>query len=217
MLSNNKRSSMILYASPIDPHAHRVRIVLAEKGVLYDRIDIFDTNNLPEELVALNPYGVLPTFMDRELVVYGSEIIMEYLDERFPHPPLMPVYPIARARSRLMMTRINEDLYSRMNTILHYEQSGKGDEKALHKAVKDLQDGLLSMLPAFQELPYFMSEEYSLVDCCLAPLLWRSYALGVRFTPEAKPLLQYAQRLFAREAFQSSLTDQEKVLGEMSL
>jgi RNA polymerase-associated protein len=204
----NKRSIMTLYAGTNDPYSHRARIVLAEKGVIYDLIEV-DPSNKPQELLEVNPYGSVPTLLDRDLVLYNSEIIMEYLDERFPHPPLMPVYPVARARSRLMIYRINKDWYEVMNTILTASRS------PAEKARKELKDSILGVAPLFHEMPYFLSEEFSLVDCCLAPLLWRLKSMGIELPKEAKAIEVYAKRLFERETFRASLTETERAMGAL--
>ena len=173
-VATNKRSIMTLFSDTIDIYSHQVRIVLAEKGVTVD-INYVDPTNLPEEMLELNPYGTLPTLVDRDLNLYKSHIIMEYLDERFPHPPLMPVYPVARGNSRLMMHRIEQDWYSVAAQIFR----GEGDTEAVRN---NLRETLLSLAPIFAETPYFMSEEFSLVDCYLAPLLWRLPALNITLT-----------------------------------
>lgn len=199
----NKRSIMTLFSDTIDIYSHQVRIVLAEKGVGVE-ISYTDPNNLPDDLLELNPYGTVPTLVDRELVLYKSHIIMEYLDERFPHPPLMPVYPVSRGQSRLMMHRIEQDWYSLATNILN----GVGDIEAQRH---DLRQALLSLAPLFAETPYFMSEEFSLVDCYLAPLLWRLPALGIELRGTgSKEVLSYMSRIFERNSFIASLTDQER-------
>ena len=203
----NKRSIMTLYSGSNDPFSHRVRIVLAEKGVTFDLVEI-DPNKQQELLAEINPYGTVPTLVDRDLVLYQSEIIMEYLDERFPHPPLMPVYPVARARSRLMLYRVNRDWYALMEKYIN--QTGNLDEIR-----KNLQESIVSVAPLFKEMPYFLSEEFSLVDCAIAPLMWRLGSMGIKLPPEAKPIEQYAQRLFERESFQVSLTNAERALREL--
>lgn len=204
----NKRSTMTLYADPHDLSSHRVRIVLAEKGVAVDIIDV-DTQNLPEDFKKINPYQTLPTLIDRDLALYEASIIVEYLDERFPHPPLLPVYPVARAKNRLMMYRIETDWYSLVRQI---EQ---GDEAAAKSARKALQDSLLGVLPIFSATPYFLSEEFSLVDCGMAPLLWRLSKLGITLPPQAKAIKQYAERLFERSSFKSSLTQVEREFDDI--
>lgn len=207
-LAINKRSIMTLYSSGRDPYSHRVRIVLAEKGVTFDVIDIDTSPKAQEGLIELNPYGTPPALIDRDLILYNSEIIMEYLDERFPHPPLMPVYPVAKARSRLMIYRINKDWYSLMNTILN-DISPAADKDAARKKLKD---SISSVTPVLSEMPYFMSEEFSLVDCCIAPLLWRLPILEIELSEKCKPILDYAERVFKLESFQASLTDAEMMM-----
>lgn len=207
-VSANKRSIMTLYSGAIDAYSHRVRIVLAEKNVTYDIVDVDNTSKAIEELATYNPYGSIPTLVDRDLVLYKSEIIMEYLDERFPHPPLMPVYPVAKGRSRLMIHRVNQDWYSLMDTILNPNET----TKVIDQARKSLSDSLTSVIPVFAEMPFFLSEEFSLVDCCIAPLLWRLPRLGVVLPTQAQPVLDYAERVFQRESFQASLTDAERMM-----
>lgn len=198
----NKRSVMTLFSGANDMFSHQVRIVLAEKGVSVDICQV-DPANLPDELDELNPYNSVPTLVDRELALYTSRIIMEYLDERFPHPPLMPVYPVARGNSRLMMHRIELDWYSLADKIM----AGTDAEAARN----ELRDNLLAIAPIFGEMPYFMSEEFGLVDCYMAPLLWRLPSLGIDLTGRgAKELKAYMVRLFERESFQASLTEAER-------
>ncbi|OOF06934.1 stringent starvation protein SspA [Salinivibrio sp. MA607] len=200
----NKRSVMTLFSDASDLYSHQVRIVLAEKGVSVE-IELVDTNNLPEDLVDLNPYNSVPTLIDRELALYNADIIMEYLDERFPHPPLMPVYPVARAQSRLMMYRIKRNWYTLVDQIMQ----GSADEA--DKARKQLREELLALAPVFAEDPYFLSEEFSLVDCYLAPLLWRLPALGIELTGQgSKQVKDYMTRLFERDSFLASLTEAER-------
>jgi RNA polymerase-associated protein len=201
-----KRSSMIFYSDNSSHYSHRVRIVLAEKGVTVEVIDA-DANNKPAELADLNPYNSLPTLVDRDLVLYESKVMMEYLDERFPHPPLLPVYPVARGNSRQLIYRIERDWCSLVDSILT-----SGSERVIDKARKELREGLLAIAPIFAEKPFFMSDEFTLVDCCLAPILWRLPVLGVELpnSKQAKPLLAYMDSLFERESFQESLTETER-------
>jgi RNA polymerase-associated protein len=191
---------MTLFSGANDMYSHQVRIVLAEKGVnVY--IHYVTTDNMTEDLYEVNPYGNVPTLIDRELGLYRANIINEYLDERFPHPPLMPVYPVARGRCRLMMDRIENDWYSLARKI------EAGDDSA----AQELREGILSIAPVFAEQPYFMSDEFSLVDCYLAPLLWRLPAWGIELDgAAAKEIKTYMLRVFERESFQASLTDVEK-------
>lgn len=199
----NKRSIMTLFSDTIDIYSHQARIVLAEKGVGVE-VSFIDPLELPEDLLELNPYGTVPTLVDRELVLYNSHIIMEYLDERFPHPPLMPVYPVSRGQSRLTMHRIQNDWYVLAEKIM----AKKGDLEATRN---ELREAFLSLAPLFAETPYFMSEEFSLVDCYLAPLLWRLPALGIELTGTgSKDVKAYMKRIFERPSFIASLTDQER-------
>ncbi len=201
----NRRSVMALFSGDLDPYSHRVRIVLAEKGINVDIISV-ELDKKPEDLIDLNPYGSVPTLVDRDLVLYNSHVIMEYLDERFPHPPLMPVDPVSRARNRLMFYRIERDLYANVDYIMH------GTEKQGAKARKELRDSLLSISPIFAQKPFFLSDEFSLVDCAMAPLLWRLPIFGIDLPKQAAPLIDYADRLFRREYFRASLTESERDL-----
>ncbi|MDH4573577.1 MULTISPECIES: glutathione S-transferase N-terminal domain-containing protein [Salinicola] len=199
-----KRSSMIFYSGSDDHFSHRVRIVLAEKGVAVDILDVSaDEHNA--ELADLNPYNSVPTLLDRDLVLYESKVMMEYLDERFPHPPLLPVYPVARAQSRLWMHRIEREWCPLV------EQIQQGPKKDADKARKELRESLTGISPIFEDMPYFMSEEFTLVDCCIAPILWRLPALGVEL-PEKQiaPLISYMERVFARDAFKVALSETER-------
>jgi RNA polymerase-associated protein len=200
----NKRSVMTLFSDPTDIFSHQVRIVLAEKGVSVE-IEQVDPDNLPQDLIDLNPYQTVPTLVDRELTLYESRIIMEYLDERFPHPPLMPVYPVARGESRLMMLRIERNWYS----LMHKIERSSGQEA--ESARRQLREELLAIAPLFGQTPYFMNEEFSLVDCYLAPLLWRLPQLGIELNGTgSKELKGYMTRVFEREAFLASLTETER-------
>lgn len=202
-ISANRRAVMTLFSTANDMYCHQVRMVLAEKGVTVDIVQV-STDSLPEDVYEVNPYGSLPTLMDRDLALFKADIINEYLDERFPHPPLMPVYPVARANARLMMHRIEKDWYGLAEKILQ-----DGPDAVI--ARRDLREGLLAMAPLFQEHPYFMSEEYSLIDCYLAALLWRLPIFGIELTGTGSKLLQsYMTRIFERDAFQQSLTEAER-------
>lgn len=201
-----KRSSMVFFSDPSSHYSHRVRIVLAEKGVTVDLVEA-DSAHPPAELADINPYNSLPTLVDRELVLYDSHVMMEYLDERFPHPPLLPVYPVARAESRLFMRRIERDWCTLMESI----QNSRSDN-VVKKATKELRESILGIAPIFAEKPFFMNDEFTLVDCCIAPILWRLPSLGVDIRPskQSKPLLAYMDSLFGRESFQQSLSEQER-------
>ncbi len=201
-----KRSSMIFFSDPTSHYSHRVRIVLAEKGVTVDLVEA-DSAHPPAELSELNPYNSLPTLVDRDLVLYESKVMMEYLDERFPHPPLLPVYPVARAESRLLIHRIEKDWCALVDSILTTRS-----DNVIKKASKELKESITAIAPIFDEKPFFMSEEFTLVDCCIAPILWRLPSLGIdiRSSKQTKPLLAYMDSLFARESFQESLSEQER-------
>jgi len=201
-----RRSSMTLFSDSSSQYSHRVRIVLAEKGVTVDIEDI-DANNVTQEILEANPYGTLPTLVDRDLALYESKVVMEYLDERFPHPPLLPVYPVARAQSRLWIHRVERDWCNLVDTII---ANPEASESAA--ARKEFQESLVSISDIFTEMPFFMSEEFTLVDCCLAPMLWRLPQLGIEIpnNRQTKPLLAYINRLFDRPSFQESLTDLER-------
>ena len=201
-----RRSSMTLFSDPTCQYSHRVRIVLAEKGVTVDIEDI-ESNGITEEILEANPYGTLPTLVDRDLALYESKVVMEYLDERFPHPPLLPVYPVARAQSRLWIYRIERDWCTLIDTII-----ASPDTKKAEAARKGFRESLITIASIFTEMPYFMSEEFTLVDCCLAPMLWRLPQLDIKLpnNRQVKPLLEYMDRLFERPAFQESLTDLER-------
>ncbi len=203
-----KRSIMTLYSGPLDINSHQVRIVLAEKGVTVDVLSV-DDNHPSEDLAELNPYNSLPTLVDRELVLYNSRVIMEYLDERFPHPPLLPVYPVARAKCRLMMYRIECDWYKLLPIIEH------GTDAEADRAREDLKNGLITLIPIFASNPYFLSEDFTLVDCVIAPLLWRLPQLGVELPKNVKAIYKYQERVFERESFQASLTESERELREI--
>ena len=204
-----KRSSMAFFSDPSSHYSHRVRIVLAEKGVAVEIKDI-DPDNMPEELREINPYQSLPTLIDRELVLYEPNVMMEYLDERFPHPPLLPVYPVARAESRLYMHRIQRDWCELVDTIVAAKT-----KEGVNRARKELKESLLSTAPIFAEKPYFMSEEFTLVDCCVAPILWRLNNLGIELPEkQSKHLLKYMDLVFERESFQVSLSEVEREMRD---
>ncbi len=197
----NKKSVMTLFSGGSSIYSHRTRMVLAEKGISVDVIEV-GADGKPEDLLELNPYGSVPTLVDRDLVLYDSQVIMEYLDERFPHPPLMPVDPVSRARTRLMLYRINKDIYSLVDRI----DSGEG----VDQAKKELAENLVAISPVFDQKPFFMSDEFSLMDCALAPVLWRLKVYGVELPDQAKAVSKYAKRVFDRAAFRESLTNAER-------
>ncbi|KIH81864.1 glutathione S-transferase N-terminal domain-containing protein [Pseudomonas batumici] len=193
------------YSDPADHYSHRVRIVLAEKGVSAEIISV-EAGRQPSKLIEVNPYGSLPTLVDRDLALWESTVVMEYLDERYPHPPLLPVYPVARANSRLLIHRIQRDWCALVDVIL----DPRSKEPARVQARKELRESLTGASPLFADKPFFLSAEQSLVDCCLLPILWRLPILGIELPRPAKPLLDYMERQFAREAFQASLSAVER-------
>jgi RNA polymerase-associated protein len=201
-MAANRRPVMTLFSDPACPYCHRVRIVLAEKGIGVDIVDV-DARHLPDEVMDFNPYGTVPTLVDRDLRLYESRIIMEYLDERFPHPPLLPVDPVARANARLFMYRVERDWFGLMDRIVN------GDQAQADQARQGLRDSLIATAPVFGAKRFFMSDELSLVDCCIAPLLWRLPVLGIELPPHVKELHDYTKRIFKWPAFKASLTEAE--------
>ena len=199
----NRRSVMVLYSDTTGPIGHCVRIVLAEKDINVE-INFIDGDDRPDDLAELNPYHSVLTLIDRELVLYDEQIIMEYLDERFPHPPLMPVDPVSRANNRQLRYRVMRDLYSLVDEL------GGENEIAAANARKELRDNLTAIAPAFSHKPFFMSDEYSLVDCCMAPLLWRLDYYGIKLPASAKIINDYGKRLFERDTFKASLSQHER-------
>jgi RNA polymerase-associated protein len=205
-----KRSLMTFFSDPRDHYSHRVRMVLAEKGVSVEILDV-DPSNTPEDLAEINPFNSVPTLLDRELVLYESTVIMEYLDERFPHPPLLPVYPVARAQSRLLIHRIETDWSGRVDLLM----AGKGREAALDKARKELRESIIGIAPIFGETEFFMSDEFTLVDCCVTPILWRLPALDIKLPERStRPMQKYMQKMFERDSFRASLTEAELEMRE---
>jgi RNA polymerase-associated protein len=182
-------------------------MVLAEKGITVEIVDI-DINEKPEDLLDLNPYNSVPTLVDRELVLYDPHTIMEYLDERFPHPPLMPVDPVSRARTRLALYRIQQDWYELVPAL-----ESKG-EKMSAKARKQLSDSLTSSAEVFAAKPFFLSDEFSLVDALVTPIMWRLQKYRIDLPRQAKAVSDYAERMFERESFQASLSEAEREMRE---
>lgn len=198
---------MTLFSNPKDVWSHRTRFAMAEKDISIDIVDV-DGRSLPEDLLDLNPYQSLPTLVERDLVLYDSRIIIEYFDERYPHPPLMPVDPIARARFRVTMYRIERDWYSLVADI---EQTT--DRKRSEAARKLLHDSVLGNVEVFRTHPYFQSAELTLVDATIAPVLWRLPSWGIRLSPQqAEAVLQYERRVFMRPAFRRSLSWAERAM-----
>jgi stringent starvation protein A len=195
---------MTLFSKADDPWSHRTRIVLAEKGIQVETIDVHE-GALPEDLLDLNPYHTAPTLVDRDLVLYDSRVIIEYLDERFPHPPLMPIDPVARAQFRVALFRIEKDWYG-----LAQQIDDPNDRKLGQKARKILRDSILASTDVFKAKPYFLSDEFSLVDASIAPILWRLQRWEIDIPPQSQAILKYANLLFARPTFRHSLSRTEQ-------
>jgi stringent starvation protein A len=208
-LMPNQRSVMTLYANPRDPVGHSVRIVLAEKDVNVE-VNYVDDGDRPDDLAELNPYNLVLTLIDRDLVLYDAQIMMEYLDERFPHPPLMPVDPAARATNKQVRARLVRELYEAVAE-LENRTSRRHTE-----ARRTMRDNITAIAPAFLQYPYFLSIDFSLVDCCVAPILWRLRRYGVQLPAQAKPVLKYAARLFQRTTFQASLSAVEREMSGLN-
>ncbi len=199
------QSVMKLYSAPRSVYSHRARIVLAEKDI-EATIEQVDLDDKPEDLLTLNPYNTLPTLVDRDLVLYDSRVIIEYLDERFPHPPMMPVDPVSRAQTRLALFRVETDWYSLLPDL------DSGDPSQRKKAQKSLRNSLHAATEVFEARPFFLSDEFTMVDASIAPLLWRLPAWGVDLPKEAAAIEAYAERLFERDGFRRSLSDAEAAL-----
>ena len=194
---------MTLFSAPNDPWSHRTRIVLAEKGISIDIVSV-EPGKFPEDLLDLNPYHSVPTLVDRDLVLYDSRVIIEYLDERFPHPPLMPVDPVSRARARLALYQIEHDWYDLARKL---DAPGAKDAATLRK---ELRDNVLSSADLFKLKPFFLSDEFSMVDATIAPILWRLPRYEIDLPPQAQPIVKYASTIFSRPAFRASLSENER-------
>lgn len=203
------RSSMVLFHNEIGHRSHKVRIILQEKEISCD-LEALDNYNLPKEILDVNPDGSLPLLIDRELSLYNSSLIVEYLDERFPHPPLLPVYPVARANCRELMLRIEREWCPLVDSII-FDKLSKTKEKKLKE---ELIQELATISPIFKEFPFFMNEDFTLVDCYLAPIMWRLSSMGINlpYNKQLKPLLDYQNKIFDRPGFIDSLTTIEKDL-----
>jgi RNA polymerase-associated protein len=200
----NRRSVMTLFSRPADIHSHRTRLVLAEKNINIEITSVM-SNELPEDLMDLNPYHTVPTLVDRDLTLYDSRVIIEYLDERFPHPPLMPVDPVMRAQFRLALFRIETDWYS-----LAEEAELTSEGRLSSKSRKLLRESILQSAELFSAKPYFLSEEFSLVDATIAPILWRLPVYGIELGSQSGAIEDYMKRVFARRSFQQGLTELEQ-------
>ena len=207
MVSLSNRTSMALFSDPLDHYSHRVRIVMAEKGVTGEIIDS-DLDSLSDELLQVSPYAELPVLVDRDVCLYDSVVLMEYLDERFPHPPLLPVYPVSRAEIRLFIQRIQKDWCEMFDNLV----SAKLSDSELKKTRQEFKSQIIALSPILKEKPFFMSEDFSLVDCCIAPILWRLPLIGIELQKDTKtkPIYEYMQRIFTKSCFIKSLSELER-------
>ena len=201
-----RRSVMTLFSAPTDPWSHRTRLVLAEKGIAIELVNV-DPNKLPEDLLDLNPYHSVPTLVDRDLVLYDSRVIIEYLDERFPHPPLMPIDPVTRAQFRVALYRVERDWYALARDI---EADPQGKTAAQSRKV--LGEAICASAEVFKAKPFFLSDEFSLVDATIAPILWRLPYYGIELQAHAQPIVKYMNSIFARPAFRLCLTGAERAM-----
>ena len=202
--SARSRTVLTLYTPADDIQCHRARLVLAAKGVSYERV-LVDPARPPEDLVDLNPYGTTPTLVDRDLTLYDTAVVCEYLDERYPHPPLMPIDPLSRARLRLATVRIERDWLPEVDVI-------RTGGRPADAARKRLREHLLASLPLFKAAKFFLNPEMSLVDCLVAPVVWRLPWLGVDLGREGKPIIDYGERLFHSQGYARSLTNEERAM-----
>ena len=201
---SNRRSMMGLFSGNTCIRSHQVRFVLREKGITTD-IQNVDGKKVPEDLIALNPYASIPTLTDRELVIYDSGVIIEYLDERYPHPPLMPVSPVDRAKIRLALVSLEAHIVS---TAIELDAAlGSRNENSLRKKLKSM---LKASLDLFSSNKYFLNDELTVIDCVLAPILWRLEYFGISLSKEQKAITDYMERVFSRETFQNSLSEDEE-------
>ncbi len=196
---------MTLYSGSTDPYSHRCRIVLFEKDMDFEVIDV-DMHNKPEEVASISPSGKMPVLVERDLILTESNIINEYIDERFPHPQLMPPDPVMRARARLVLFNFEQDLFTHVNTLEH--SLGKASDKAR----QEIRDSVSQLTPILTKQKYLMNDEFSMLDVAIAPLLWRLEHYGIELPKVAAPVLKYRERLFSRPAFISALTPTEKAL-----
>ncbi len=198
---------MKLYSGTSCPFSHRCRIVLFEKGMDFEILDV-DIHSKPEDLAIMNPYNEVPVLVERELQLYESNIINEYIDERFPHPQLMPADPVMRARARLMLFNLERELFIHVKTL----EDSSATKKALETARITIRDNLTQIAPLFTKQKFILGEEFSMLDVAIAPLLWRFEHYGIEVTKGLAPVMKYAERIFSREAFIDSLTANEKAM-----
>lgn len=209
VITTRLRNTLTLFSARDCVICHRVRLVLAAKGVSYEMIPV-DAGNPPEDLVDLNPYHSVPTLVERDLVLYAASVVSEYLDERYPHPPLMPVDPLSRARIRLAIQRMEFDWVPQVQAM---QAGSKSQAESGRRRIKEL---LMQSLPLFKASKFFLNPEMSLADCAMAPIIWRLPSLGVELTKDLKIIDDYGMRIFRNPGFMRSLTAEEKVLRELN-
>jgi RNA polymerase-associated protein len=200
---------MVLYSGTTCPFSQRCRLVLFEKGMDFEIRDV-DLFNKPEDISTMNPYGQVPILVERELILYESNIINEYIDERFPHPQLMPADPLQRARARLMLFNFEKELFVHVHTLENEKSSSSS--KLQDKAKAEIRDRLTQLAPLFVKNKYMFGDEFSMLDVAVAPLLWRLDHYGIELSKTAAPLMKYAERIFSRPAYIEALTPSEKVM-----
>ncbi len=196
---------MTLYSGTTDPYSHRCRFVLFEKGMDFQIIDV-DVFGKQEDVAAMNPYNKVPVLVERDLILYEANIINEYIDERFPHPQLMPPDPVMRARARLFLHRFENDLFCHIDAVEH------GQQKVADKARQIIRDNLAQISPVFTKQKFMLGDEFSMLDVAIAPLLWRLELYGIQMGKDAAPLMKYAERLFSRPAYIEAMTPAEKAM-----
>jgi RNA polymerase-associated protein len=196
---------MTLYSGTTDPYSHRCRFVLFEKGMDFQIIDV-DVYGKQEDVAAMNPYNKVPVLVERDLILYEANIINEYIDERFPHPQLMPPDPVMRARARLFLHRFEQDLFCHIDAVEH------GQQKVAEKARQAIRDNLTQIAPVFTKQKFMLGDEFSMLDVAIAPLLWRMELYGIQMGKDAAPLMKYAERLFSRPAYIEAMTPAEKAM-----
>lgn len=200
---------MVLYSGTTCPFSQRCRLVLFEKGMDFEIRDV-DLFNKPDDISIMNPYGQVPILVERDLILYESNIINEYIDERFPHPQLMPADPLMRARARLMLFNFERELFVHVHVMEN--DKGKSSEKAIERARSEIRDRISSLAPLFLKNKYLLGEEFSMLDVAIAPLLWRLDYYGIELSKTAAPLMKYAERIFSRPAYIEALTPPEKIM-----
>ena len=200
---------MVLYSGTTCPFSQRCRLVLFEKGMDFEIRDV-DLFNKPEDIAVMNPYGQVPILVERDLVLYESNIINEYIDERFPHPQLMPADPVMRARARLFLFNFEKELFVHVGVLENVP--AKGHEKAHEKARAGIRDRLTQLAPVFMKNKYMLGDDFSMLDVAIAPLLWRLGHYAIELGKNAAPLMKYAERIFSRPAYIEALTPSEKVM-----